>query len=174
MSEIEKKRNKVINNYIILIIIFCSCIGLTLYFCKWYEVYNNYKKETPILSGTITEITYDDLDHYVVDASNVIVYMCIPEDDNCRNFEKKFKKYIKKKELGEDIVYLNLSGLDSSQFLNDFNTKYNYKFKLRGYYPTLISFRNGKVDDMLQGNEKRTITISKVEDFFETNMTEEE
>lgn len=167
----DKKRFK---NYIILIVIFILCWGLTLYLCEWYKVYNDYEKQTPVIRGTLSEITYEDLDHYVVDVPSVIVYICTSYDDNCRNFEKNFKKYVKKNDLNDSIVYLNITNIDKQQFINDFNNKYNYKGKLTGNYPAFVSFKDGKINSVLQATDNKNLSLSKVDSFLDLNNYEEE
>lgn len=170
----DKSLKKPLKNYIILIIIFIVSCGFTLYLCEWYNVYNEYKKQTPVMRGTLSEISYNDLDHYVVDIPSVIIYTCTASNERCRTFEKNFKKYVDKKNLNEEIVYLNLSDVDQGQFISEFNEKYNYKIKLTGNYPAFISFKDGKVDSILQSSEEKNLTISKVENFLEMNMYKEE
>lgn len=167
----DKKRFK---NYIILIVIFILCWGLTLYLCEWYKVYNDYEKQTPVIRGTLSEITYEDLDHYVVDVPSIIVYICTSYDDNCRNFEKNFKKYVKKNDLNDSIVYLNITNIDKQQFINDFNNKYNYKGKLTGNYPAFVSFKDGKINSVLQATDNKNLSLSKVDSFLDLNNYEEE
>lgn len=167
----DKKRFK---NYIILIVIFILCWGLTLYLCEWYKVYNDYEKQTPVIRGTLSEITYEDLDHYVVDVPSVIVYICTSYDDNCRNFEKNFKKYVNKNDLNDSIVYLNITNIDKQQFINDFNNKYNYKGKLTGNYPAFVSFKDGKINSVLQATDNKNLSLSKVDSFLDLNSYEEE
>lgn len=170
----KSKSKKGIKNYIILIVIFVLCFGFTIYLCEWYNVYSDYKKQTPIIRGTLSEINTEDLDHYVVDVPSVIVYICTSYDDDCRSFEKNFKKYVNKKDLNDSIVYLNISDVDKEQFVNDFNSKYNYKTRLNGNYPAFISFKDGKIDSILQSDVNKELSISKVDSFLELNMYEEE
>ena len=79
-------------NYIIIILIFVATIGLTLYFCSCYRVYSESKKEIPIIRGTLSEITSEDLDHYIMENQSTVIYVCTASDPTCRNYEKNFKK----------------------------------------------------------------------------------
>lgn len=168
------KKNKRFKNYLLLIIIFVLSCGFTLYLCKLYDVYNEYEKETPVIRGTLSEIVYEDLDHYVVDVPSTIVYLCTSNADECRSFEKYFKKYVVKNNLSDSIVYLNLTGVDQETFVTEFNEKHNFKIKLNGKYPAFVSFRDGKVDAILQGTNNKKITISKVDSFIDMNLNKEE
>jgi predicted bacteriocin transport accessory protein len=168
MSNETTSKNK-IKNYIILVVIFLLCMGLVLYFCKWYKVYDEYQKETPVIRDSLFEIVSDDLEHYVLENPSTVIYMCTATNNTCRTFEKDFKKLIKQDELSDDIVYLNLSDLDQDEFVSEFNSKYNYKIKLTTDYPAFVLFEDGKVVSVLQGSDDSKLTISKVKQFLELN-----
>ena len=50
-------KNKMTKNYLILAVIFIVGIGITLYLCDCYRVYDEYQKQTPVIRGTLSEIT---------------------------------------------------------------------------------------------------------------------
>ena len=56
---------KKIKNYILLFVIFALGIGVTLYICSCYKVYDDYQKQTPIIRGTLSEITNEEITHYI-------------------------------------------------------------------------------------------------------------
>lgn len=169
MKKIVKGEKNYLKNYIILIVLFIVCFGFTLYLCSWYNVYRDYKSEIPVIRDTLAEISYDEVDHYVVDNPSVLIYLCTSNSDQCRSFEKKFKKYVNKNELNDKIVYLNLTGVNQDDFVNEFNTKYNQKHKLTTNYPAFILFKDGKVDKILQGKKDKPLNINKLDTFLELN-----
>lgn len=176
MANEEKKTTKEKNykkNYIILGLIFLLCIGLILYLCQWYKVYDEYQKESPVIRGVLQEIVPDDLEHYILENPTSIIYMCTAKDETCRSFEKDFKKYINKKEYNDVIIYLNLSDVDINEFITKFNEKYTYKKKLKDKYPAIVVFRDGSIDGLVQEKENSKLTISKVDTFLELNKIEE-
>ena len=173
-KKLDEKQKNYVKNYILLIVLFGSCIFLTMYFCKWYNVYKEYERETPIIRGSLLEITSSDLEHYVVDTPEAIVYLCTANDDVCRSFEKDFKKFVQRNNLVDYITYLNLTGVDNELFIKDFNAKYDYKIKLNGHYPAFVAFQDGKVVSILQGSKNKKITISKVQNFLELNLYRED
>lgn len=173
-KELNEKEKNYVRNYFLLAILFVGCIALTLYFCKCYQVYQEYQKEIPVIRGSLLEITKDDLEHYIVDNSNVITYLCTANEDSCRNFEKDFKKYIAKNGIDEQVVYLNLTGIDQEEFVKEFNDKYPYKNSLDVHYPAFVVFEDGRVTSILQGTKKKELTLSSVEQFLELNSIEEE
>ncbi len=166
----ENGTKKIVKNYLLLLIIFIVCIGFVLYLCNLYQVYDQYQKETPVIQGALQEIVPDDLEHYVLDTPTTVIYMCTSYDEECRAFEKDFKKYLSKREWNNEVVYLNLNDLDQEEFVHSFNTKYPYKKEsLSTHYPAFVLFEDGKVRGLLQGNNQKKLTITKVRQFLEIN-----
>ena len=163
----NKKKN--LKNYLLLILLFCIGVGLTLYLCKLYDVYDEYQKETPVIRDTLSEITDEELEHFLMENPTSVIYMCTSSDMTCRNYEKDFKKLIKKDNLQDIIVYLNLSNIDQKKFINDFNNVYQYKISLTSNLPAIVYFEDGKIKNILQGNSKEKLTITKTKQFIEIN-----
>ena len=172
-KNVETQKNY-FKNYVILVAIFGCCIALTLYFCKWYDVYKDYQKEIPVIRDSLYEITSEDLEHYVADNSRVIIYMCESLNDDCRSFEKDFKKYIHKNDITDQVIYLNLTGVDIDEFVRDFNNSYNFNRKLNGNYPSFAVFQDGKLISILQESKNKKLSISTVKHFLDLYLEEEE
>ena len=168
----EKK--KIVHNYFILLIIYVAAMCLVIYLCKWYNVYDEYQKETPVIRGALQEIVSDDLEHYVLDNPTAVIYMCTSSDEVCRSFEKGFKKLLNKRDYNNQIIYLNLSGIDQDSFVNGFNDKYLKKNKLSTNYPAFVLFQDGKAISILQGSVSKPLTVTKVKQFLEINDIGEE
>ncbi len=162
----NKKR---IKNYILLFVIFALGIGVTLYICSCYKVYDDYQKQTPIIRGTLSEITNEEITHYILENPSTVIYMCTSSDDVCRQYEKGLKKLVNNTNLSEYIVYLNLSEIDQEAFVNQFNSDYPYKVKLTTSYPAFVIFEDGQIKYILQGNKENPLTISKTKQFIELN-----
>ena len=173
MSEKEEKKS-VLHNYIILTIIFILSMGLVIYLCKLYNVYDEYQKETPVIRGSLQEIVDDDLEHYVLDNPTAVIYMCTSSNEICRTFEKGLKKLLNKNNYNDQIIYLNLSNLNQDEFVDSFNSRYMRKAKLTTNYPAFVLFVDGKAVSILQGTEGKPLTITKVKQFLELNDIGEE
>ena len=163
---LEKKNKKLVRNYIITLILFIACFGLVLYLRELYRVNEAEQKKIPVIQGYISEIYSDDLEHYIMDNPNGVIYMCIANDENCRTFEREFKKLLKKDEYNDNLAYLNLMDVDQNKFLEEFNSKYIYKVKLSKDYPAFVLFEEGKVKSILQ-DKSRKLDIVKVKHFLE-------
>ena len=166
----EKKQKNLIKNYIILILIFLTVILLVWYICKWYTVYTEFEKETPVIRGTLNyEISANDFDPFIMENPSSVIYMCTSKDEKCRSFEKEFKKFVIRKDLQNDIIYLNLSDTDIDSFVENFNARYEYKVKLTSGYPLLVEFTDGKVTGLIEGEKDEPLTMTKVKQFIEIN-----
>ena len=165
----NNKAKSKLKNYLILCGLFLACAVIVLYLCSWYKVYDQYQKETPVIRGSLQEIMSEDLEHYVLDNPYAVIYMCTASDEKCRSFEKNFKKLLEKEELTDDIIYLNLSDVDQDSFVNDFNSNYPYKNKLSTNYPAIVLFEDSKVIGLLQGTDKKKLTVTRVKQFLELN-----
>ena len=153
-----KSNKKIVKNYFILALIFLAVILLVWYICKWYTVCNDYKKEIPVIRGTLNyEITESDFEHYILENPSSVVYMCTASEEKCRDFERDFKKIVVAKNLQDSIIYLNLSNTDIDSFVKDFNNK----------YPLLVEFTDGKVTGLVQGENGNSLSISKMKQFIE-------
>ena len=169
-SKQEETKNRGIKNYFILGIIFLVTIFVTLYFCNWYNVYNEYAMETPVIRGTLFELIPDEIDHYIQENPTAILYFCTSKSLDCRNYEADLKKIVEKKELQDAIVYVNLTDVSLSSFTKTFNHSYPYKISLKNNYPAIVMFEDGKIRAILQGEKKKKLTISKTKQFIELNM----
>ena len=58
----------------------------------WVDVYKESKINIPILDKYMTVINYNELDNYIVENPNTIVYVSILEDENIRKFITTFGK----------------------------------------------------------------------------------
>ena len=166
----EKKQKTLVKNYIILIFIFFAVIAIVWYICKWYDVYTEYEKETPVIRETLNyEISSTDFESFIMENPSSVIYMCTAKEEKCRSFEKDFKKLVVKQNLQNSIIYLNLSDADIDSFVENFNEKYKYKVKITSNYPLLVEFREGKITSLIQGDKDTPLTITKVKQYIEIN-----
>lgn len=159
-----------IKNYFILILIFTLGIIVTLYLCNVYKVYEESKRQIPIIRGTLSEIKPDELEHYISENPTAIIYMCVASDETCRNYEKDLRKLVKREELQEKLVYLNLSEINSKEFIESLNSKYKYKVKMTEKYPIIVMFEDGQITNILQSKDNEKLSITKTQQFIDIHM----
>ena len=125
-------------NYIILMVILILSIITIIYFYMWYGEIKENRIGTPIMNEYLNVINYNELDNYLIENKDVIIYVSVLNDDT-RKFEKKFKNIINSYSLNNSMLYLNLTD-ESNKNVNVFMEKYDILS-----LPCIIIFRNGKV-----------------------------
>ena len=138
----REERKISFKNYIILSVVLIFSIIVIIYFYLWYNEIEENKLQTPILNEYLNIINYNELDDYLIENNEVIIYVSILSDSKIRNFEKKFKKDINNYSLENYILYLNLT--DES---NKITNKFLEEYKIISL-PCVIIYRDGKVLDV--------------------------
>ena len=167
MEKNQKERKIGIKNYLILALIFITTTIITLYLCNVYKVYEESKRQIPVIRGTLSEITSEELNHYISENPTIMLYICTASDTKCRNYEKDLKKYVEKEELQEEIIYLNITDDEKSTYAEIFNKNYPSRFTLNNNFPALVIFEDGEVTHLLQAKEKEKLTITKTKQFMD-------
>lgn len=163
----EEVRNIPFKNYFIVFAIFIVTVFCVLLLRHWYISYENYQLTIPILKDKITEVTVNELDTFLAENLDPIVYIEVSEDENSREVAKDLIEVVKKRNLTERVVYVNLSSVENKDaFFADFTAKYMNDSKLE-YYPSLLIFSEGKVVAYVSRTERQALRISDVEQLFD-------
>lgn len=96
-------------NYVILGIVIILTFFLMYYFYMWYEAYMDNKLNKPILNKYMEVINSNELDNYLVENTNTILYVSVLEDSKIRDFEKEFKSMLRKNKVSRDILYMDIT-----------------------------------------------------------------
>ena len=133
----KKEKEISFKNYIILAVILIFTILLVVYLFNWQSIYQKNKLQEPVLDKYLMVINYNELDDYLVENKEAIVYVSVLNDEKIRMFENKFKNLIIKNDLNNKVLYLNLTNESV-----EINKKYLSNLS---EVPTLIIFDEGKV-----------------------------
>ncbi len=169
MQKLKDMKKIPTKNYIILLVLFLGAFLLTYYIYRWYVVYSEYQNNIPIIRDSLTEITTEEMQHYIQERPTTTIYICTASDTDCRSFEKKFKKLVEQKSLKEEIIYVNIEDSNKDNFITFFNTNYPYKRENLNKYPALIYFEDGEVEDILQATKDENLSLKNVNDFIKRN-----
>ena len=99
MREVPKK------NYIIMLIIIITIVLVTIFLSN---IYNNRFQKTSVLYNYLSEIKKKDLDSYLVEKPEIIIYASNKYNNSNEEQEKKLMQQIIDNNIYEYIVYLNL------------------------------------------------------------------
>ena len=121
----------------ILLIAICLVTLMVLFIAL--KLNENMKQELLSTSGMknyLTEIKYEEIATHVVEQPNTIIYVSNSSDDSLYTFEKEFKTVIKKYNLENEIIYINI---------NDFVIV----DPIYQNAPELVFYKDGQISDMI-------------------------
>ena len=138
------------SNYIIMLSIVIILVFGVFLLRNIYLTREENKLNELILEEVLTnKIMVNELDNYIDENPDTIMYIGVGKDEISRKFEKSIKSYIVKNELNNEIIYLNLFEEEVNSFIDNFNKKYITDEKIE-FYPLIISFKDGEVNKVLQ------------------------
>jgi len=156
------KKNEVLRevprkNYIYLFLILLGSLLLLLYIYTWYDAYNENKLNTSIMDKYLTVINYNELDNYIIENKNAVIYVSILGNEDISKFEKKFKNLVSEHNLKNDILYLDISNENIS-----IATK---KLNIDEEFPYLVVYTNGVITDTYSINDNN-YSNTKIEKYL--------
>ena len=149
MKILNKEKERVIppKNYLYLALIIIASILLIIYLLKWYKTYNDSKLYTGILNEYLQVINYNELNDYIIENKDAVIYVSILGNEEIRKFENKFKNTITDNNLRNNILYLDIT--------NEEKEKVKEKLKINNNLPYLVVFTNGKITDTYSISESK-------------------
>ena len=147
MIILDKDIRKVpLKNYIILGGVIVVTILLLYYFYMWVDIYKESKINIPIMDKYMNVINYNELDNYLVENPNTILYVSVLDNEEIRTFEKKLKNEFKNKNINNDLLYMDLtSQLNNKDVMNDLANKYYVNDLAITDVPCILAFSSGSL-----------------------------
>ncbi len=162
----KKEREIAFKNYIILALVLIITIIGVIYIFMWYSSKEKSKLELPILDDYIMPINYNELNDYIVENKDAVIYTSVLNDVNIRLFENKFKNVIVKNNLNSSILYLDLTNeIKDNNVLLKMEKKYGTKVDI----PSVMVFRDGVLTDVYNIKEDN-YNIKKLEKYLEKEV----
>ena len=142
----EAFRKIPVKNYIILGVVMFVTLLILYYFYCWVDVYKESKINIPILDKYMTVINYNELDNYIVENPDTIIYVSVLEDEKIRGFEKEFKNKYKNKEIENELLYMNITDdIKDMDIRDEMVSKYSINSLDMTDVPSLLVFNNGEL-----------------------------
>ena len=162
----KKEREIPFKNYIILALVLILTIIGVIYIFMWYSSKEKSKLELPILDDYIMPINYNELNDYIVENKDAVIYTSVLNDINIRLFENKFKNVIVKNNLNSSILYLDLTDeIKDNNVLLNMEKKYGTKVDI----PSVMVFKDGVLTDVYNIKENN-YNIKKLEKYLEKEV----
>ena len=145
----EAFREIPIKNYIILgVVLFITMLILYYFYC-WVDVYKESKINIPIMDKYMSVINYNELDNYIVENPDTIIYVSVLEDEKIRGFEKEFKNKYKNKEIENELLYMNITDdIKDMDIRDEMVSKYSINSLDMTDVPSLLVFNNGELSSI--------------------------
>ena len=160
----KKEKEIPLKNYILLSIVLILTIVVVIYFFLWKNTYEKSKLQTPILDDYLLVINYNELNNYLVENKDAIIYVSKLNDESIRLFENKFKNIINKNNLNNKILYLDLTEeLIENNIVKEINKKYG---KEMTEVPTIVIIKDGKISSSYNIKENK-YNIKLLEKYLE-------
>ena len=160
----KKEKEIPLKNYILLSIVLILTIVVVIYFFLWKNTYEKSKLQTPILDDYLLVINYNELNNYLVENKDAIIYISKLNNENIRLFENKFKNIINKNNLNNKILYLDLTEeLKETNIVKKINKKYG---KEMTEVPTIVIIKDGKISSSYNIKENK-YNIKLLEKYLE-------
>lgn len=115
------KKKVPLKNYIILGMTIIVTM-LVIFYCRsWYVTARDYYNKHSLILDVVSEIRSDEIVNYAYDNPNFVLYVSSGNNKEIKSMEKEFKKFILKQDLENNVLYLNLEGLNIEEFNNEIN-----------------------------------------------------
>ena len=162
----EELRKVPFKNYVFLGIILIVSGLLLYYFYLWVDAYNESKLNKPIMNKYMEVINYNELNTYLIENPNTIMYVSVLENKEVRDFEKEFKKLFRKKKVKKDILYLDITeNIKDEKIKNELKEKYAVNSVSILDVPVIVVIDNGVVKSIYNINENN-YNINEIKNYI--------
>lgn len=162
------KRNIPRKNYLIVILMAIVVVTLVLYLAKLYTNSKVDQKHS-LMSDYLSNVTVQELDNYLLENPNIIIYWADNEDLSNKRLENDLKKYLIKHDLQRNFIFINTNGLNEDEihkiadkYLNSELKNKNINLKIM---PNLILVEDGKIVDVLYTYEQ-SMSIGGIKEYL--------
>ena len=133
-------------NYIILGIVILVSLLIIYYFYMWVSAYKDAKENVPVLDNYMNVINYNELDNYIVENPDSIIYVSVVDDIEINKFDKKLANSIKNNDFNKDVLYMNITEtIKDDSIKRKMIEKYSLKYADITDVPNIIVFEDGKL-----------------------------
>lgn len=106
-------------NYIILGIVALATFALLYYFVSFYNKQKDYENSVHTRMQFLSEVKENEIQNYILDNHDVIIYLSDSTDDTYADFENKLKNLMKDKNLTKNVVYMDVHKISTKENLKN-------------------------------------------------------
>ena len=132
----DKLRSIPVKNYVYLCLVIVATFLILYYVYLCYDAYSKERLNKGILNDYLTVINYNELDDYIIENKNAVIYVSKLGDEDINRFEKSFKNVIVDNNLKNLILYLDISDVDDKVY---------DKLKIDSNLPYIVVYTDGEI-----------------------------
>ena len=137
----DNKRVVPKKNYLYLLIMLLIVVFVTFGIVKISKYYEEKKLEKSYFDGYISEVTLKDMNNILTEpSSEMFIIVTEVNNQNIYNIEKDIKKVIKKRDIRDNVMFINYT--DNKKDLNELNKVLGSDIK---NIPAIVYYKNGQV-----------------------------
>ena len=155
-----KERRIPRKNYIIYGIIVVVTLTLVFYANEWYKAYKQNELENSYIAEYVKEVNYPEFQNYVLENSDLIVYIGEKNSEKCVSFEKELHKVIKEYNLEDEVIFLNVSDVNNLNVITDTYRISSLNTSLS--IPSVAILKNSKFYDILNSNDDNELRSDEI------------
>lgn len=111
---LKKSKEVPIKNYIYLILIIVISIIFVYYLYLWFIEYQKEQNKISYVNEVMQIINYNELDTYLIENKNAIIYVTNTSNQNNKKLEKKLKRLIEDNYIVDKILFLDVSEIKNT------------------------------------------------------------
>lgn len=148
-------RNIPRKNYIILAVIVFVTFALLYFLVSYYDKRKEYESSIHTRMGFLSEIKESEIQNYILDNHDAIIYISDSTDTNYQTFETELKNLMLEENLTKDVIYMDMYKM-SPNFFKNFQKEFIVgDFWLNTLvYPNVFIVSDGVVTSALYASEQ--------------------
>ena len=158
-------------NYVILAVIILLTVAFVFYLRSWFNTSKEYYAQNSVMTQVVREIKSEEIANYTLENQKFILYVSSGQNSVVKNFEDDLRNLIKKMELGEEVLYMNLDGIDTDAFYNSLKDRFAANTKIKNQISVdtpanMYLFTDGKVTAVL--NNVNNYSMKRLETIIDS------
>ena len=158
-------------NYVILAVIILLTVVFVFYLRSWFNTSKEYYAQNSVMTQVVREIKSEEIANYTLENQKFILYVSSGQNSVVKNFEDDLRDLIKKMELGEEVLYMNLDGIDTDAFYNSLKDRFAANTKIKNQISVdtpanMYLFTDGKVTAVL--NNVNNYSMKRLETIIDS------
>lgn len=157
-------------NYIILVLVFLMTILVTFYVRDWYNTTKVYYAQNSVMTKVVKEIKSEEISNYILENQRFILYVSSGQNSQIKDFEDEFKNLIQNLDISDDVLYMNLDGINTGSFYDLLKNNYSSNAKLKNQIvssdSSLYLFTDGKIVNVL--NNVSDYSVKRLENIIKS------